>query len=216
MIITIDGPAGTGKSTVAQCLAKVLEFEYLDTGAMYRMIALKVLNSSVSPEDSDQVAELAGTAQLKFDQGAAILDGGDVTHRLREPEVSAAASVVAQNSTVRKILVTQQQAIAKGCDIVCEGRDQGTVVFPHADFKFFLTADEEIRARRRMEDLQRLGTEASFDDVLTEQRERDARDETRSIAPLQPAHDAVIVDSSRMTIEEVVKHLQNVISESNS
>ncbi|TWT55453.1 Cytidylate kinase [Thalassoglobus neptunius] len=216
MIITIDGPAGTGKSTVAQRLAQVLQFEYLDTGAMYRMIALKVLSSAVSLEDSDQVANVAGATQLEFDQGAAILDGGDVTHRLREPEVSAAASVVAQNPAVREILVSQQQAIAKGCDIVCEGRDQGTIVFPHADFKFFLTAAEEIRARRRMEDLQRQGTEASFNLVLSEQRERDARDETRSIAPLQPAADAVIVDSSEMTIDEVVTHLQAIIRKSHS
>ena len=211
MIVTIDGPAGTGKSTVARELAQALGFEYLDTGAMYRMIAWGVVRGGIDMDQQDPVAQFARMAKIEFDGRDAFLNGTLVTDQLRTPDVSLVASRVAQNAEVRAAMVEKQRIIAAGCDIVCEGRDQGTVVFPGAEYKFFLTAAEEIRAQRRLEELLAQGKDARFQQVLDEQRERDDRDATREVAPLKPAADAILIDTSLLTIDEVILQIQQII-----
>lgn len=211
MIVTIDGPAGTGKSTVAKQLAAALGFEYLDTGAMYRMIAVLAVEEDADLESAVVVADIAKQAELNFQDGAAILNGKDVSSKLREPEVAVAASVVAQNHKVREKLVDRQRELAAERDIVCEGRDQGTVVFPQAEAKFFLTATSEVRAKRRLQELLDQGKEVLFEQLLEEQNERDKRDENRPVAPLKPADDAVLVDSTELTIADVVSQLEKIV-----
>lgn len=211
MIITIDGPAGTGKSTVARELAELLGFDYLDTGAMYRMIAVGVIESGVDADDDARVADVAQSAALLIDRGAAILNGENITGMLRTPEVSLIASRVAQNPQVRDVLVEKQRIIADERDIVCEGRDQGTVVFPDAEHKFFLTAAAEVRAQRRLEELLAQEKKVSFAQVLAEQQERDERDATREVAPLQPAADAILIDTTLLSISQVIQRIQQII-----
>ena len=207
MIVTIDGPAGTGKSTVAKNLAAILGFEYLDTGAMYRMIAAQTVIEGVDLEDSNAIAELASRTQIDFQNGCAMLNGKDVSNQLSDFGLDA--SVVAQNRQVREVLVQRQRELAENRDIVCEGRDQGTVVFPSAECKFFLTASAEIRAKRRLEELLKKGTEVTYQQLLDEQNERDQRDENREVAPLKPAADAEIIDTTTLGIQEVVQSIRN-------
>ncbi len=211
MIVTIDGPAGTGKSTVARHLAETLGFEYLDTGAMYRMIALKTVQTGIDPHDHAAVATLASAAGLDFQDGRALLDGQAVGPELRTAETTLAASLVAQIPAVRELLVRRQRELARRRNIVCEGRDQGTVAFPHAECKFFLTADPGERAKRRQIELTAQGQEVDFDDLLRDQTARDERDAQRSVAPLKPAEDAVIVDTTALSLDEVVTRLQTHI-----
>lgn len=213
MIVTIDGPAGTGKSTVARQLAQSLGFEYLDTGAMYRMIAVLAVEEDLNLEDLSVISELAERAEIDFNDGAAILNGIDVSTKLRDPEVAVAASVVAQNSKVREKLVQRQRELAAERNIVCEGRDQGTVVFPQAEAKFYLTAASEVRAKRRLNELLEQGKEVLYEQLLEEQNERDQRDENRPVAPLKPAQDAVLIDSTELTIEDVVSELGRVVKQ---
>lgn len=216
VIVTIDGPAGTGKSTVARQLAAALGFEYLDTGAMYRMIALLIHDHQIDPDQVEPVGQLAEQATMQFQQGAAYLNGVDVSHRLRSPQISATASIVAQNPAVRDTLVQQQRDIAENRNIVCEGRDQGTIVFPDANYKFFLTAAPEVRAFRRMEEMQSQGKNVDFEQLLEEQNLRDERDSQRKLAPLKPADDAVVVDTTHLSIEEVVRSLEDRIRHTTS
>ncbi|WP_437202319.1 (d)CMP kinase [Planctomicrobium sp. SH664] len=204
MIVTIDGPAGTGKSTVARLLAQQLGFEYLDTGSMYRMVAYKAVQAGGDLTNADWISQIAEASRMDFCEGRTLLDGADVSTSLRTTEVSRAASIVAQNPAVRETLVQRQREIADHRQIVCEGRDQGTVVFPHAEFKFFLTAQPEVRARRRLAELQQAGTGIDLESLLREQQERDRRDEERLIAPLKPAVDAEIVDTTELQLDEVV------------
>ncbi len=211
MIVTIDGPAGTGKSTVARRLAESLGYEYLDTGAMYRMIACHAVSKGVSLGDSKAIEAVAEESQIDFRDGNAYLNGTDVSGELRQPEVAVAASKVAQVPRVREILVQRQRGIATGRDIVCEGRDQGTVVFPDARCKFFLTASPEIRAKRRQQELSSQGKDVTYEQLLEEQNERDLRDETRTIAPLKPADDAELVDTTELSIDEVVEQLITIV-----
>ncbi len=209
MIVTIDGPAGTGKSTVAKQLAATLGFEHLDTGAMYRMIASQAAVEGVDLNDSSSIAQLATRAQINFQNGKAMLNGSDVSAQLSE--FGLAASVVAQNSEVREVLVQRQRELAENRDIVCEGRDQGTVVFPKAECKFFLTATAEIRAKRRLEELLDKGKKVTYQQLLDEQNERDQRDENREVAPLKPAADAEIVDTTTLSIDQVVEALEELV-----
>ena len=195
MVIAIDGPAGAGKSSVARAAAERLGFTYLDTGAMYRAVALRTVDGGGDP------AEIARTARIELGERVT-LDGEDVTERIREPRVSEAASRVSADPAVREALVEQQRRILADGDWVAEGRDIGTVVAPDAEVKVFLTADPVERARRRAAEL---GTDP--DVVLREQTMRDERDRSRAVGPLAPAPDAVPVDTTGLTLDEVVEQI---------
>ena len=208
MIVTIDGPAGTGKSTVARQLAAVLGFEFLNTGAMYRAVALACLQRGVRTDSAVEADALAATLSIHFEQQRLLLDGADVTDAIRQPEVSHAASRVAAIPAIRQRLVELQRGAAAGVNLVTEGRDQGTVVFPEAECKFFLTASAEERAERRRRELQAQGCDDSLEVILQQQAERDERDASREVAPLRPADDAEVIDTSRMALEEVLSRLE--------
>ncbi|MEW4528251.1 (d)CMP kinase [Maioricimonas sp. JC845] len=208
MIVTIDGPAGTGKSTAARGLARRLGFEFLDTGAMYRVVALACLESGVDPHDAGQATEVAHRVRIDFDGDRTFADGRDVSDEIRTSPVTSAASQVAQHSGVRDALVQQQRTLAAGRDTVSEGRDQGTVVFPDAGCKFFLTADPVERARRRQLELQGRGEQVEIEALLREQQARDDRDLRRVIAPLRPAEDAITIDTTGMNPDQVLDALE--------
>jgi cytidylate kinase len=211
MIVTIDGPAGTGKSTVARSLADRLGFEFLNTGAMYRAVALACLERRTSLADIVTVGVMSATLDIAFRDNRLWLDGRDVSEAIRVSAVTEAASLVASNPQVRLQLADLQRRCGRGVNLVTEGRDQGTVVFPEAECKIFLTASAEERARRRQQELRDQGLEADYDVILAEQRLRDERDETRACAPLRPAADAVLVDSSTLSAAEVLDHLEQLV-----
>ncbi|HLA84431.1 MAG TPA: (d)CMP kinase [Thermoguttaceae bacterium] len=211
MLITIDGPAGAGKSTVARVLARRLGFDYLDTGAMYRAVALAGLRRGVDWRRPDRLAELATTLRLEWKDDRMFLDGEDVSQTIRSPEVTAITRHAADNPAVRAHLVNVQRALAANRNVVTEGRDQGTVAFPGADCKFFITATPEERARRRLADLERQGDAATLADVLEAQQSRDQRDAARPVGPLVKAPDAVEVVTDGMTVEQVVDRLVELI-----
>ncbi|MCS6851584.1 MAG: (d)CMP kinase [Gemmataceae bacterium] len=207
MIITIDGPAGSGKSSAARALAQRLGFDYLDTGAMYRAVALASLRAGVAPDDLTGLERLLRHLRLEIGPGRVILDGEDVSSLIRAPDVTARASELAVIGLVRRYLAEQQRALGQGRNLVCEGRDQGTVVFPDAACKFFLQADPTERARRRQRELAQRGKTLSLEEVLQAQNERDRRDAERDLAPMMPAADAVVIDTTHLTLEEVVDRL---------
>lgn len=213
MIVTIDGPAGTGKSTVARRLAERLGFEFLNTGAMYRAVALVCLERRVPVSDETAVAGVPASVRMTFRQNRLWLDGRDVSDAIRTSSVTEAASLVASHPQVRAQLVALQRQCADGVNLVTEGRDQGTVVFPRAECKIYLTASPEERARRRQQELLAQGQAASFEAILADQRLRDERDETRSCAPLRPADDAAVVDTSGRSIDDVVNQLERLVRE---
>jgi cytidylate kinase len=208
MIVTIDGPAGAGKSSAARALAARLGFEFLDTGAMYRAVALAAVRAGVALNDDAALQSLLDRIRLEMPAGRVLLDGEDVSSAIRTPEVSAGSSVVAASAAVRPRLAELQRQIAQGRDIVCEGRDQGTVVFPDAGCKFFLTADAEERLHRRVLELQARGDSVDVDHLRQTQAERDTRDSTRALAPLRPAEDAVLIDSTELSLAEVVARME--------
>ncbi len=212
MIVTIDGPAGSGKSTAARGLARRLQFDFLDTGSMYRAVAWQCLQRSIDLHDATAVAECAQLMQLTLDQQHVFVDGRDVTSDVRSPEVSHGSSVVASNPEVRRELAGRQREFASGRNIVTEGRDQGTAVFPHAECKFYVTANAEERAARRQRELhERHEQAAPFDDILRQIRERDERDKTRVADPLRAAADAIRVDTSGLSPEAVLDQLESIV-----
>ena len=211
MIVTIDGPAGAGKSTAARALARALGFEFLDTGAMFRAVALAAMRAGVPLTDEAGLSRLLSEVRLEMVGGRVSLDGEDVSGHIRTPELSAGSSVVAASAVVRPRLASLQREIVLGRRFVCEGRDQGTVVFPDAPCKFFLTADAEERLRRRAEDFRGRGTAIEIDSLRREQAERDHRDSHRALAPLRPAPDAILVDSTGRTLEEVVSLMEGEV-----
>ncbi len=211
MIVTIDGPAGTGKSTVARILASRLGFEFLNTGAMYRAVAYACLQQGIDLNNAQAVGHVPETLEIVFANNRLILNGRDVTEEIRSQQVTQMASQVAANELVRQRLVELQRAAARGVNLVTEGRDQGTVVFDKAECKFFLTASAEERARRRQRELLEKGEAVSLEELLIQQELRDERDETRACSPLKPAADAVIIDTTPMSLEDVAAHLENLV-----
>ena len=219
MIIAIDGPSGAGKSTLGKMLAKKLDLLYLDTGAMYRAVALAVTQSEVSFDDIEKVVRIAEKSEIDLvgepDSLRILLDGNDVTAEIRTVDVAQAASVVSTVSEVRKIMVEHQRTLgensAKGC--VLEGRDIGSVVFPNADIKFFLTAKPEARARRRFEEDKGKGRISTYEQTLAEINERDERDVSREDSPLTIAEDAVVIDTSELDLSEVFEQMIAAVRE---
>ncbi|MBM4070324.1 MAG: (d)CMP kinase [Planctomycetes bacterium] len=211
MIVTIDGPAGAGKSSAARELAGRLGFDFLDTGAMYRAVTLAGLRSGCDLADIMAVRPLLAGMNLEMPGNKVILDGEDISEAIRKPEVTAASGATASNLTVRAHLVEQQRRLAHGRNIVCEGRDQGTVVFPDARCKFFLSADPVERARRRQRELQERGEHLEADAVLQAQEERDRRDSARAVGPMVPAADAVLLDSTHMSLDQVVSAMEQIV-----
>lgn len=210
-VVAIDGPAGSGKSTVARLVAERLDFTHVDTGAMYRALTLKVLKSGVPVEDEDRVGRIVSTAEIELEHGRVFLDGEDVTVEIRSGKVTRHVSRVSSYPAVRTALLSQQRGFASagnGPDdvgIVMEGRDIGTIVFPDARWKFFLDASPEVRARRRHAELSAAGKVVDFSHVLTDLRERDEKDSGRAVAPLRCPQDAVVIDSSSLSINQVVQ-----------
>ena len=218
-IVAIDGPAGAGKSTVSKVLARRLGFSLVDTGAIYRCVALKARREGVSFDDDVKLGELLGRLSVSFavvgEDNHVYLDGEDVSQEIRTPENSMAASQVSSRPVVRAGLLALQRrrALEAAKGAILEGRDIGTVVFPDADAKYFLEANPEVRARRRYEELFQKGVERSLEEVLADQVKRDQDDASRAVAPLKPAEDAVRVDSSNLPLSEVVHRLEQEILE---
>ena len=208
MNVAIDGPAGAGKSTIAKAIAAKMGYVYVDTGAMYRAMALYFLRAGIASSDEAKISSVVDdiSVSIKYEDGAqhVILNGEDVTGLIRTEEVGNMASASSVYAPVRSKLVALQQELAKTTDVIMDGRDIGTVVLPNADVKIFLTASVECRAKRRYDELLAKGQEADFDKIAKDIEERDYRDSHREISPLKQAEDAILVDSSDMTIDEVV------------
>jgi len=216
VVITIDGPAASGKSTAARLLAERLGASFLDTGAMYRAVTLAAVEAGVDMNDEDRLVEVLESEEFEFspEDGRMVvfLNGVDVSERIREPEITASARYIASSAKVRAKLVEMQREFAAGQKrIVTEGRDQGTVAFPGADLKFFLTATAEERARRRQLELSEKGRSESIEQISKAIEERDKSDQSRAVGPLRPASDAIVVDTTDMSIEEVVEKLLSYV-----
>lgn len=216
-MVAIDGPTASGKSTVARAVASALGFRHIDTGAMYRSVALVSIRRRVDLRDPAALTALAASLAIEFyhtpEGERIVVDGEDVTEAIRAPEISAAASIVSVVPGVRAELVARQQALGAAGGIVMEGRDIGTVVFPNAEVKVFLGASLEARTRRRYDELKAKGVEVDLDEVRRQESERDARDELRSHSPLRPADDAVILDTTLLTPEQVVDAIMQLVRE---
>ena len=211
MIVTIDGPAGTGKSSVARMLADRLGFEFLNTGAMYRAVAYACLQRQLDLANEQDVGRVAHSIEIFFSNNRLLLGSHDVTEAIRGQEVTQSASIVAANPVVRQRLVELQRLVGQGTNLVTEGRDQGTIVFPNAECKFFLTASPEERARRRQRELLEKGDKISLEELLEQQKLRDLRDETRACSPLKPAPNAISIDTTQMTLAHVASHLEQLV-----
>lgn len=216
--IAIDGPAGAGKSTMARRVARDLGFVYVDTGAIYRTVGYHMDMMGIGPRDQDGVTRLIGDVniQITYDEAGLqhmILNGYDVTGEIRTPEMSAIASAISAQKVVRDYLLEMQRDLARTHDVVMDGRDIGTVVLPHADVKIFLTAAPEIRARRRYEELAAKGEHVTYEKVLADLIQRDEQDAGRKIAPLRPARDAVVLDTSEDTIEQAAAAIEHIVKE---
>jgi len=211
MIVTIDGPAGAGKSSAARELARRLGFRFLDTGAMYRAVTLAAKQRGLDLSDAERLAELVDEIRVELDGEHVLLDGRDVTKEIRSFEITTSIQYAADNPAVRAQLVTWQRQAADGFDVVTEGRDQGTVVFPNAECKIFLTADEDERARRRYRDLIARGEQLTFDEVLGAQHLRDERDCNRAVGALLIADDAIEVSTDGLSPAEVVARLEEIV-----
>ncbi len=210
MIVAIDGPAGSGKSTVARSLARRLGFTYLDSGALYRTITLLALEAGADLDDGPELGRIAEGASIELrerddDNVQVLVDGRDVSAEIREPRVTGASSTVAAHPEVREALLRKQRELIAAGNYVVEGRDIGTVVAPDAPVKVFLTADPDERARRRADELSRRGIESEADEVRAAIEQRDRLDSTRSAAPLRTADDAVVIDTTGLTVDEVVE-----------
>lgn len=210
-IVTIDGPAGAGKSTVAKRLAKMLGYLYMDTGAMYRAVALRAQRCGIATDDESALEEMVRGLDIRLiereGESRVALDGEDVTEEIRRPALSQLASRVSTSGAVRRRMVELQRQMGQRGGVVAEGRDMGTVVFPEADLKVYLDAAPEERARRRMAELRARGEEVSFEEIAREMAERDRRDRERDLSPLRPAADAVVIDSTGLDIGQVTDRI---------
>ncbi len=205
--IAIDGPSGAGKSTIARRLASRLGIDYIDTGAMYRAVGYKMLKNGIALDDRDGVRQLLDHTEIDFSDGKILLDGQDVSSLIRTPEISAQASACSALGDVRVKLVELQRNMGSKKSVVMDGRDIGTNVFPDAEYKFFITADAEERAKRRYLELKESGQKVELAQILTDIRKRDHDDSTRAINPLRKAEDAIEVDTTHMSIEEVTEFI---------
>ena len=208
MIIAIDGPAGSGKSTIAKIIAERLRFKYINSGAMYRAVACEARRQGVALSDESQVARVAESLNIDFDPGAdgqrVLVDGKDLTQQLKSEAVGSGAAIVASQAQVRKIMTSAQRKLGENGSIVMEGRDIGTKVFPNADKKFYFHADPEERGKRRYLELKAKHAEIDLEHIIEQIKQRDYEDMHRAIAPLAQADNAIYVDTTRMTIEELV------------
>ncbi|KUK14004.1 MAG: (d)CMP kinase [Synergistetes bacterium] len=211
MIVAIDGPAGSGKTTIAKLVAKRLGFFYLDTGAIYRAFTLKLIRLGFPIDDLKKICDILDSTSIDIRDGRLFLDGEDVTELIRDPEVDKRVSLVAKIAKVRERLLPFQRRLVSGKNAVVEGRDMGTVVFPKAEVKVFLTASLEERARRRHKELIQRGKNLSFDEVLEDLQKRDEIDSNREVAPLKIASDAIIIDTTGKTIDEVVEEVVSIV-----
>ena len=217
LVIAIDGPSGAGKSTVARALANRLGYVYIDTGAMYRTVALTAIEKAISVEDERALGRMASALHITFITGGeeihVLCNEEDVTEAIRSPEISLLASEISKRKGVRKALVRMQRRMGRGGGVVLEGRDIGTVVFPNADVKFYLDAEIEERARRRFDELGEKGVKVDFKETLQEVMQRDHSDMHRIHSPLKKAADAVFIDSTQWSVEEVVKEMARIVME---
>ncbi len=211
MIIAIDGPSGAGKGTIARTLAQELGYRHIDTGAMYRAVAWKARQEGVPLDDEQAVAALARRVSIAVEGGVILIDGADVTRAIRTPEIDKAASAVARLPRVREVLVARQRDLGQAGNVVMEGRDIGTVVFPNADVKIYLDASEDERARRRATDTAHTGSQAGHAAVAEAIKARDASDTTRKASPLSMAPDAIHIDTTSMSIMEVVDRVMAIV-----
>jgi len=215
MIVAIDGPAASGKSTTAKMVAKKLEMTYLDTGAMYRAATLALLRSNTDLDDYDSVCQVVDELELEiYDKGSKTivkLDGEDISQAIRSLPVTENVSAVSAMKYVRQTMVEIQRNIGKKTNCVVEGRDIGTVVFPDAEFKIFMVADVNMRAKRRFKDLYEMGENRSFQEVLADLKSRDEKDSTRAYSPLQKADEAIEIDTSMLSIDQQVEKIINLV-----
>ena len=211
MIIAIDGPAGSGKGTVASIISKKLHYINIDTGAMYRCVALVMLENNIKLEEVDKIHEILDKISIDFSAGNVLLNGRNVSKEIRSVEVSNFVSPVSTIDFVREKMVQIQQKLGKNKDVVMEGRDIGTVVFPNADLKIYLDATPEERARRRLEQNLRNNIVSNYEQILEDIKARDYRDSTRKISPLKRADDAIIIDSTNLNIKEVVNKILQLV-----
>ena len=211
--IAIDGPAGSGKTTVAKALAERLGFDYLDTGAMYRAVALFLSGLKVREDDDEEIERVLSKVFFDYESGKLYINGKEIGEEIRSAEAGMLASKYARNAVVRRYLVKFQREIADDRKIVVEGRDIGTVVLPGADLKIFLKASIEERAKRRYKELVEKGEKVTYEEILRQLKKRDEQDSSREISPLKPADDAIVIDTTNMSIQEVVDEIVRLYME---
>jgi cytidylate kinase len=215
IVVAIDGPSGAGKSTVARLLAERLGYLYIDTGAMFRTVALAVKRANISPEDEEALAALCQGLEISFErrEGAyrVLANGEDVSEAIRTPEISLLTSRISMKKAVREVLLHEQRRMGQSGNVVLEGRDIGSVVFPDAEVKFFLSASPEERGKRRFLELKAKGDKVSLEQTIAEVAARDAQDEQREHAPLRMADDALLVDSDGISVEDVLGRMENIV-----
>ena len=212
MIIAIDGPAGSGKSTVSKMIAEEIGFTYLDTGAMYRLFAYKLIKENIDVNDKEKELDALKSLDIDMKDGRFYLDKEDVSDKLRSREVSGNASKVAGVKEVREKMVEIQREFSRSKNVILDGRDIGTVVFPNADLKIYLGAASEVRAKRRYEELKEKDSSVNYDEILKEIEERDYHDSSRKESPLRIADDAIVIDTTDSTIDEVKENIKNLIT----